>query len=170
MCACTESDVRESATRLHSKRLIRFTLARARAFIKANNSFCYRQLQQRYVRNVVPAPRSLPGFLLDWTPCIFTASHTELIWSQSQTYFTTDCLPPNVSSWRQAPWDSRADTIFQLSPCGHCPYVTPSLMRRLICRLWICLAFRQDSTEQLCSFFITYLHGPHRKKPFILVC
>jgi hypothetical protein len=26
MCACTESDVRESATRLHSKRLINFTL------------------------------------------------------------------------------------------------------------------------------------------------
>jgi hypothetical protein len=69
MCACTESDVRESATRLHSKRPIRFTLARAHAFISANDSFCYRQLQQRYVRNV-PAPRSLTGFLLCWTHCI----------------------------------------------------------------------------------------------------
>jgi hypothetical protein len=71
MCACTESDVRESATRLHSKRSIRFTLARARAFISTNDSFRYRQLQQRYVRNVILAPRSLPGFLLGWTPCIY---------------------------------------------------------------------------------------------------
>jgi hypothetical protein len=34
-----------------------------RAFISANDSFCYRQLTQRYATNV-PAPRSLPGFLL----------------------------------------------------------------------------------------------------------
>jgi hypothetical protein len=41
-----------------------------RPFISANDSFWYRQLTQRYARNVVPAPRSLPGFLLGWTPCI----------------------------------------------------------------------------------------------------
>jgi hypothetical protein len=71
MCACTESDVRESATRLHLKRPIRFTLARALAVISANDSFCYRQLTERYARNV-PAPRSLPGFLLGWTPCTWS--------------------------------------------------------------------------------------------------
>jgi hypothetical protein len=31
----------------------------------------------------------------------------------------------------------------QLNPCGISPYVTSSLMRRWVCLLWICLAFRQ---------------------------
>jgi hypothetical protein len=33
--------------------------------------------------------------------------------------------------------------FFQLNPCNNSPYVTSSLMRRWICLLWICLAFRQ---------------------------
>jgi hypothetical protein len=74
MCACTESDVRESVIRLHSKYSIRFTIARVHAFISANDSFCCRQLQQQYVRNV-PAPRFLPSFLLDWMPCTYLYVH-----------------------------------------------------------------------------------------------
>jgi hypothetical protein len=38
--------------------------------------------------------------------------------SQSQSYFTTGGLPPISSSWRQAPWDSRPASIFQLNPCN----------------------------------------------------
>jgi hypothetical protein len=32
--------------------------------------------------------------------------------------------------------------FFQLNPCGH-PNITPSLKGRLVCLLWLCLAFRQ---------------------------
>jgi hypothetical protein len=32
---------------------------------------------------------------------------------------------------------------FQLNPCGNSPYVTSSPTRRLVCFLWLCLAFRQ---------------------------
>jgi hypothetical protein len=46
--------------------------------------------------------------------------------SQSQSYFTTDGLVPINSSWRQAPWDPRPETFFQLSSCGNSPYVTSS--------------------------------------------
>jgi hypothetical protein len=30
---------------------------------------------------------------------------------------------------------------FRLNPCGHSPYVTSLLTRRLVCVLWICFAF-----------------------------
>jgi hypothetical protein len=53
-----------------------------------------------------------------------------------------------------------SDFSFQLNPCSHGPYVTSSLMRRLVCLLWICLAFRQDSAEQLYSLLITSGYGP----------
>jgi hypothetical protein len=33
--------------------------------------------------------------------------------------------------------------LFQLNPCGHSPYVTPSLTKRWVCLLWTCLAFGQ---------------------------
>jgi hypothetical protein len=33
--------------------------------------------------------------------------------------------------------------FFQESSCSHSPYVTPSLTKRWVCLLWICLAFRQ---------------------------
>jgi hypothetical protein len=35
------------------------------------------------------------------------------------------------------------EQFFKLNPCGHSPYVTPSLTRGLVCLLWICLAFCQ---------------------------
>jgi hypothetical protein len=35
------------------------------------------------------------------------------------------------------------DLFFSWTLCGHSPYVTPSLRRRWVCLLWICLAFRQ---------------------------
>jgi hypothetical protein len=63
--------------------------------------------------------------------------------SQSQSYFTTGGLPSISSSWREAPWDSRPEFFFQLSPCGNSHYVTSSLTRWWVCLLWICLTFRQ---------------------------
>jgi hypothetical protein len=60
----------------------------------------------------------------------FPAGHsltTELGQSHSQSYFTTDDLPPISSSWRQAPWDSPPENFIflQLHPCGRSLYVTP---------------------------------------------
>jgi hypothetical protein len=86
---------------------------------------------------------------------VLNNSTTELPWatsydwlqsqnqSQSQSYFTTGGLPPISSSWRQAPWDPRSDLFFQLNSCGNSPYASSSLIRRWVCLLWICLAFRQ---------------------------
>jgi hypothetical protein len=34
--------------------------------------------------------------------------------SQRQSYFTTGGLPPIISSWRRAPWDSRPDFVFSI--------------------------------------------------------
>jgi hypothetical protein len=56
--------------------------------------------------------------IFDWT--LSTSDNTSLIhysnWylsqSQSQSYFTTDGLPPISASWRQAPWDSRQVILF----------------------------------------------------------
>jgi hypothetical protein len=45
---------------------------------------------------------------------ITTLTTTDLIQSQSQSYFTTGDLPPISSSWRQAPWDPT--TRFFFSP------------------------------------------------------
>jgi hypothetical protein len=59
--------------------------------------------------------------------------------SQSQNYFRTGGLPPISLSWFQAPWDSRTDFFFQLSTCGHSPYVTSSLTRGWVCRLQLLL-------------------------------
>jgi hypothetical protein len=47
---------------------------------------------------------------------------------------------PISSSWRQAPWGSRADFFFQPNTCCNSPYVTSSLTRRWVCLVWICLA------------------------------
>jgi hypothetical protein len=57
-----------------------------------------------------------------------------------QSYLTTGGFSPIISSWLQAPSGSRQEIFFQLSPCGHSPYVTSSLTRRWVCLLWICLA------------------------------
>jgi hypothetical protein len=58
---------------------------------------------------------------------------------QSQSYFTTDGLPP-ISSWRQPPWDSRPTFFFQLNSCSYSPYVTSSLTRGKVCRLQLLLS------------------------------
>jgi hypothetical protein len=59
---------------------------------------------------------------------------------KSQSYFTTGGLPPNSSSWRQAPWDSRPVIFSQLNTCGYSPYVTSSLTRGWVCRFQLLLA------------------------------
>jgi hypothetical protein len=59
--------------------------------------------------------------------------------NQSQSYFVTGGLPPIISSWRQAPWDSRPAFFFLLNACGHSPYVTSSLTRGWVCRLQLLL-------------------------------
>jgi hypothetical protein len=55
-----------------------------------------------------------------------THTHT-----QSHNYFTTGGLPPIISSWRQAPLDSRhSNFIFQLNSC---------MRRGWVCRLELLL-------------------------------
>jgi hypothetical protein len=55
---------------------------------------------------------------------------------RSQSYFTTDDLPPISSFLPQVPWDSRhINFIFQLNTWGYSPYVTSSLTRGCVCRL-----------------------------------
>jgi hypothetical protein len=72
-----------------------------------------------------------------------------LAW-KSQSYFTTDCLPPNSSSWRQAPLQSPQEiSFFQLNYCGNSLYVISSLTRRWGCLLWICLSPRQAYISHL---------------------
>jgi hypothetical protein len=86
---------------------------------------------------------SMSGFTLSYTANmfilmilydfnLFPAHCQSQSQSQSQSYFTTGGLPPNSSSWRQAPWDPRPDLFFQLNSCGNCPYVTSSLTRRWV--------------------------------------
>jgi hypothetical protein len=53
----TALSLAEKGTVVSEKRFIRTTLARVRAFISANDSFCYRQLQQQSVRTIVSALR-----------------------------------------------------------------------------------------------------------------
>jgi hypothetical protein len=93
------------------------------------------------------------GSLVTWTvislatvkfkPLTFSTSGVTLSYSkllQSQSYFTTGSSPPIISSWRQAPWDSRqVNFIFQLNICGYSPYVTSSLTRGWVCRLQLLL-------------------------------
>jgi hypothetical protein len=50
---------------------------------------------------------------------------------QSHSYFTTGNLPPISSSWRQAPWDSRPEILFQLNPSGQSLCDIPSDEMRL---------------------------------------
>jgi hypothetical protein len=61
----------------------------------------------------------------------------------SPSYFTTGSLPLVSSSWRQAPWESRPDFLFNWTLALNSPYVSSCLTRRWVCLLWICLAFRQ---------------------------
>jgi hypothetical protein len=59
---------------------------------------------------------------------------------QSQSHFMTGGLPPIISFWRQAAWDSRpVFFFFQLNTFGYSPYVTSSLMRGWVCRLQLLL-------------------------------
>jgi hypothetical protein len=67
-----------------------------------------------------------PQLSYEWTG--WRLQYDSIEWSQS--YFTTGGLPPISSSWRQVPWDSRPEIIFQLNLRGNTPYVTFSLTRR----------------------------------------
>jgi hypothetical protein len=70
------------------------------------------------------------------------SSSSSLSQGQSQSYFTTDGLPPITSSLRQAPLRlATSNFIFQLNTCGYSPYVTSSLMRS-----WVCLFFTSHHT------------------------
>jgi hypothetical protein len=86
------------------------------------------------------SPISFLPFLQNHSAAISTNS---LIYnsSPSPSYFTTGCLPAISSSRRQAPWDSRPETLFQLNPWGNSPYLTSSLTIGWACPLWIWLAF-----------------------------
>jgi hypothetical protein len=75
--------------------------------------------------------------------------------SQSQSYFTTAILLPISSSWLQTSWGSRPEFL-QLSPCGHSPYVTPSLTRGRVCLLWIDLAMLRVRIAYVYIFVTCY--------------
>jgi hypothetical protein len=60
--------------------------------------------------------------------------------SLSQSYFTTDGLPPSSSSWCLTPWDSRPEYFSQMKTCGHSSYIAFSLMRGRVCHLHLLLA------------------------------
>jgi hypothetical protein len=59
-------------------------------------------------------------FLLNYSANFQLRKLSQFSQSQSQCYFTTDVLPPIISSWRQTPGDSRP-VFFQLSTCGYSP-------------------------------------------------
>jgi hypothetical protein len=58
------------------KHSILSTLAKVCAFISVNDSFCYRQLQQLYVRNVVPALRC---YRVPWECCMWHTPYYALV-------------------------------------------------------------------------------------------
>jgi hypothetical protein len=64
--------------------------------------------------------------------------------SQNLSCFTTGGLQPIVRIG-----DDHRAFFFQLSPFCNSSYVTSSLTRRWVCRLWICLAFRHAYVQHL---------------------
>jgi hypothetical protein len=77
--------------------------------------------------------------------------------SQSQSYFTTDGLPPISSPWCLDPWGSRQMIFLQLNLCGHSPYVTSSLIRGWVYLLLIGFAFVK-CTYRTYSLLLKFLH------------
>jgi hypothetical protein len=79
---------------------------------------------------------SVESFLLacrGLAPYSFSFYDWLLSQSQSQSYFTTGCLPPISSSWCRVPWDLRSEFFSQLHTWGHSPYITSSLTRGWVC-------------------------------------
>jgi hypothetical protein len=81
-------------------------------------------------------------------PHLFSASLVELKSQLTQSESKSNLL----CDWRftasqfvlmSSPWSPTTRDFFYLNPSGNSPYLTSSLTRRWVCRLWICLAFRQ---------------------------
>jgi hypothetical protein len=64
--------------------------------------------------------------------------------SKSKSELLYDCrFTANQFVLASSPLRPTARNFFQLNFCGNSSYVTFSLMRRWVCPLWICFAFRQ---------------------------
>jgi hypothetical protein len=92
-------------------------------------------------------------------------SHFRRTESYNHSYFTTGRLPPLVSCWHLVHWGSRPFILcLQINPCGHSPYITPSLTRKWVCFLTISVAFvncTQHTYSMLLKFVLCALHiGP----------
>jgi hypothetical protein len=57
-----------------------------------------------------PQPNFWYNPIFAWRDC--RKPHTPSVITESQGYFTTGCLPPISSSWRQVPWNSRPVILF----------------------------------------------------------
>jgi hypothetical protein len=66
------------------------------------------QIRQR------PLPSTFAVHYSSWTyhSALCSLSYCQLLTYQSQSYYRTGGLPPIISSWRQAPWDSRPEIFF----------------------------------------------------------
>jgi hypothetical protein len=107
---------------------------------------------QRYSGSIRPSDRVRVRFTLRVT------IRSE---SQSQSYFTTGGLPPISSSWRQAPWNPRAE-IFSaeflpwLSLCNNFSNEIIFLMNILgfssnfVTTDWVCLMLRPTVSRPVC--------------------
>jgi hypothetical protein len=92
-------------------------------------------------RSQLPASHSNSSQRLNPSDYLTCSNRVRIRESESQSHFAAGGLPPISSSWRQAPWGSRQEILFQLNPYGHSPYVAPPLTRGWVCLLRICLAF-----------------------------
>jgi hypothetical protein len=107
-----------------------------------------------------------PNLLHNYTTCYYTSQTT--IWYNMSSVLYHLQLPSQETPWILSSqsksksvllygWQFAANEFilswsplrlmtrdyFQLNPCGHCPYVTSSLMGKWGCFFWICLAFHQ---------------------------
>jgi hypothetical protein len=53
--------------------------------------------------------------------------------------------------------DTHDQRFFQLNPCSHSPYVTPSRTRRWVCLLCICLVFREVYVSLIYSLLLNFV-------------
>jgi hypothetical protein len=140
-----------------------------------------------YRLTLIPRLNSTLGSILRLliTPLLFWNFGTQLLQSQSRNYFTTGDLPPISSPWRQAPWETRPNIVFQMNTCGNSPYVN-DLPRTLEtfgtdhaqktdplpnkgCAPLLCIPFRGNVFIEL---FLSNRHGAgsHRKHLLQCVC
>jgi hypothetical protein len=88
----------------------------------------------------LPTPEPSTQFSAATASSSHLSSQSSTLDCQNQSYFTTGGLPPISASWRQAPWYSTSNFIFQLNTCSYTRYVTSSMTRGWVCCLQLLLA------------------------------